>query len=70
MANRPSKTKPSKKSTNPNSSGRRQAGVGGGNRPARAHRDDTGEARQQQERTAKTHPRKNTGAQAAARKDK
>jgi hypothetical protein len=62
--------KGTKKSTNPNTSGRKRAGVGGGNRPPRAHRDDTPEARAQGARTAKTHPRANTGARAAARKDK
>lgn len=56
-----------KKSTNPNTSGRKRAGVGGGNRPARAHRDDTPEARTQRARSPKTHP---TRKQGAVRKDK
>ncbi len=59
-----------KKSSNPNTGGRKRAGVGGGNRPARAHRDDTPEAKAQARGTAKTHPTANAKSRAAARKDK
>ena len=66
----PRKAKATKKSTNPNTSGRKRAGVGAGNRPARAHREDTTEAREQRARLAKTHPTANARSRAAARKDK
>jgi hypothetical protein len=66
------KTKPSAKSSNPNTS-RNAHGTGADRtdrtdrKPARAHRDDTPEARTQRERLPKTHPN-SAGRQAAARK--
>jgi hypothetical protein len=63
MAKRPSPTKMSKSrvTTKEDPGGRRAKA------PARAHRDDTPEARDQRRRVAKTHP---TRATSAARKDK
>ena len=67
----PAKPKPSTRSTNPNTSRNAQktAADGKDRKPARAHRDDTPEAKQQREGMQKTHP--NTrGRQASVRKDK
>jgi hypothetical protein len=61
--------KPSKKSPNPGTTTRGNAS-GGGNRPARAHRGDTFEARTQKSRLPKTHPTRNARSRPAARKDK
>ena len=61
------RAKPSKRSTNSKTTGdfpgqRRNASTG----RARAHRDDTPEAREQQRRLPKTHPTRNPSA---SRKD-
>jgi hypothetical protein len=58
---------PSKQSSNPKTATKGNAG-GGGNRPARAHREDTFEAKVQRDRTPKTHPTNRSGA--GRRKDK
>ena len=54
----PAKPKPSAKSTNPNTSRNAQktAADRKDRKPARAHRDDTPEAKTQRERMPKTHP--------------
>jgi hypothetical protein len=65
----PQSAKPSKKSSNPKTTTRGNAG-GGGNRPARAHRNDTPEAKVQQSRLSKTHPNAGSRRSPAARKDK
>ena len=64
-----SKPAPSKRSTNPRTAGKmpkRPVFDDQGTAP-RAHRDNTGEARQQRERMPKTHPN-SAGRQPAARK--
>jgi hypothetical protein len=63
------KPKPSARSTNPNTSRNAQktAADGKDRKPARAHRDDTPEAKTQRDRTPKTHPN-SRGRQAAVRK--
>ena len=65
----PAKPKPSARSTNPNTSRNAQKTRADGKdrKPARAHRDDTPEARTQRERMPKTHPN-SAGRQPAARK--
>ncbi len=52
------KPKPSTRSSNPNTSKNAQktAADGKDRKPPRAHRDDTPEAKMQQERMPKTHP--------------
>ena len=65
------KPKPSARSANPNTSRNAQktAADGKDRKPARAHRDDTPEAKMQREGTQKTHP--NTrGRQASVRKER
>lgn len=66
----PTRPRPSTRSSNPNTSRNAQkVGADGKDRkPARAHRDDTPEAREQRKRLPKTHPN-SAGRQAAARKD-
>ncbi|HYE19360.1 MAG TPA: hypothetical protein VEA69_13000 [Tepidisphaeraceae bacterium] len=57
---------PSKRSSNPKTATKGNAG-GGGNQPPRAHRGDTPEARAQEARLPKTHPTNRSGP--AKRKD-
>ena len=66
----PAKPKASARSTNPNTSRNAQktAADGKDRKPARAHRNDTPEAKMQRDRMPKTHP-KSGGRQPAVRKD-
>jgi hypothetical protein len=57
-------------SSNPKTTTKGKAGGGDPSRPARAHRGDTFEAREQKRRLPKTHPTRNARSRAAARKDK
>ena len=61
--------RPSTRSSNPKTTKGGQATGGAEPRKARAHRDDTPEARAQRERLPKTHP-SNARSRPAARKDK
>jgi hypothetical protein len=65
----PAKPRPSARSTNPNTSKNAQKAAPDrkDRKPARAHRDDTPEAKAQRERMPKTHP-SSAGRQPAARK--
>jgi hypothetical protein len=68
MATKPS---PSKRSSNPKTTRKAQPHVRNANpdTPARMHRNETAEAKQQRAGLPKTHPN-SAGRQAAARKDK
>lgn len=69
MPMKPRASTKSTKSTNPKTTGKHpKEGAGRRPAPARAHRDDTPEAKTQRSRTAKTHPTRNSHG--AARKDK
>jgi hypothetical protein len=63
------KPRPSTRSTNPKTTKKlpKEPPFDRDNKPARAHRDDTPEAKLQRERLPKTHPN-SRGRQAAARK--
>ena len=65
----PAQPRGSTRSSNPNTSRNAQKTRADGKdrKPARAHRDDTPEAKMQQERLPKTHPN-SAGRQPAARK--
>jgi hypothetical protein len=65
----PAKPRPSTRSSNPRTADKlpKEPRFDRDNKPARAHRDDTPEAKEQRARLPKTHPN-SAGRQAAARK--